>query len=81
MSKEINYKFTRVNQIKDILVKTVFLCAPKLSLPIYTTYIQHTYLIFGPHLDPPQNIQIINFTFLYSFFTPFWDQNKVLSSI
>ena len=34
-------------KIKGISMKTVFFVLFKILLPIYTTYIQHTYFIFG----------------------------------
>ena len=45
--------FTIVSQIKGILTQEVFsMCPNTFAPPFYTTYIQHTHLIFGLHLDP-----------------------------
>ena len=63
-NKEINQIFTMVSQIKGILTKTLFQVLPTFA-PIYTTYLQHTYLIFDPNLDLTRYLvnKLQNFTF------------------
>ena len=51
----INEKYVQMLvKIKEILNKTTFSYAPKLLVPLYTTYTQHTNFISGPNLVPPR---------------------------